>query len=124
MGLTILERAFRGPGPDALVGALADTTGVDMISITTPVDPTGRRVLFRAVDSVLANSSFEPFGLVGLETMAVGGIATTGCTGEDYAMPGRNSLVLQTDDPREFIALYRRLREDPAEISAMRRAGR
>ena len=39
-------------------------------------------------------------------------------------MPGRNSLVLQTDDPREFIALYRRLREDPAEVAAMRRAGR
>lgn len=124
LGLTISERRLRGPGPDALVDALGETAGVDMVSITSPVDPTGRRVLFRGVDSVLANSSFEPFGLVGLETMAVGGIATTGCTGEDYALPGRNSLVLQTDDPREFIALYRRLREDPAEIAAMRRAGR
>jgi glycosyltransferase involved in cell wall biosynthesis len=124
IGLAISERPLHGSGPDALVDALSDTSGVDVVSITTPVDPTGRRVLFRGVDSVLANSSFEPFGLVGLETMAVGGIATTGCTGEDYALPGRNSLVLQTDDPREFIALYRRLRQDPAEIAAMRRAGR
>jgi glycosyltransferase involved in cell wall biosynthesis len=123
-GLVVVERALRGPGPDALVEALTATAGVDMVSITSPVDPAARRVLFRGVDSVLANSSFEPFGLVGLETMAVGGIATTGCTGEDYALPGRNSLVLQTDDPREFIALYRRLREDPAEITAMRKAGR
>jgi len=123
-GLVISERRLRSAGPDALVDAMAETAGVDIVSITSPVDPTARRVLFRSVDSVLANSSFEPFGLVGLETMAVGGIATTGCTGEDYALPGRNSLVLQTDDPREFIALYRRLREDPAEITAMRRAGR
>lgn len=124
VGLTISERPLREQGPDGLIDALADTAGVDMVSITSPVDPAARRVLFRGVDSVLANSSFEPFGLVGLETMAVGGIATTGCTGEDYALPGRNSIVLQTDDPREFIALYRRLREDPAEIAAMRRAGR
>ena len=123
-GLVISERALRGPGPDALADALTDTGGIDVVSITTPVDPTGRRVLFRSVDSVLANSRFEPFGLVGLETMAVGGIATTGCTGEDYALPGRNSLVLHTDDPREFIALYGRLRENPGEVAAMRRAGR
>jgi glycosyltransferase involved in cell wall biosynthesis len=123
-GLAILDRALDAPGPDALVDALTDSGDVDVVNITTPVDPGARRVLFRGVDAVLANSSFEPFGLVGLETMAVGGIATTGCTGEDYALAGRNSLVLQTDDPREFIALYRRLREDPNEIEAMRKAGR
>jgi glycosyltransferase involved in cell wall biosynthesis len=123
-GLSVVDRTLRRPGPESLVEALTESQGVDVVNITTPVDPSARRVLFRGVDAVLANSSFEPFGLVGLETMAVGGIATTGCTGEDYALAGRNSLVLQTDDPREFIALYRRLREDPAEIDAMRKAGR
>jgi glycosyltransferase involved in cell wall biosynthesis len=123
-GLAIVDRTLPRPGPDALVDAMTETGGVDVVNIKTTVDPSARRVLFRGVDAVLANSSFEPFGLVGLETMAVGGIATTGCTGEDYALPGRNSLVLQTDDPREFIALYRRLREDPTEIDAMRKAGR
>ena len=123
-GLAVVDRSLGRPGPESLVEALTETHGVDVVNITTPVDPSARRVLFRGVDAVLANSSFEPFGLVGLETMAVGGIATTGCTGEDYALAGRNSLVLQTDDPREFIALYRRLREDPAEIDAMRKAGR
>lgn len=123
-GLVVAERTLERPGPAALAAALTGTSGIDILSITTPVDPTARRTLFRAVDSVLANSSFEPFGLVGLETMAVGGIAVTGCTGEDYASPGRNALVLQTEDPREFIALYRRLREDPAEVAQMRKAGR
>jgi len=42
---------------------------------------------------VLADSVHEPFGLVGLEAMAVRGLACTGGTGEDYAEPGRNALV-------------------------------
>ena len=66
--------------------------------------------LFRSTDAVLANSGHEPFGLVGLEAMAAGGIACTGCSGEDYAVPGQNALVLETGEPREFMSLYRQLR--------------
>jgi glycosyltransferase involved in cell wall biosynthesis len=73
---------------------------------------------------VLANSEHEPFGLVGLETMAAGGIACTGCSGEDYAIAGQNALVLETADPREFVGLFKRLRSNPAEASALRRSGR
>ncbi|HXK25359.1 MAG TPA: glycosyltransferase, partial [Myxococcota bacterium] len=80
-------------------------------------------VLFRGVDAVLANSRREPFGLVGLETMAAGGLACTGCTGEDYALPGQNALVLETEDPGEFVRLFQRLRGRPDEARAMRRAG-
>ena len=32
--------------------------------------------------------------------MAVAGVACTGCSGEDYAVPGYNALVLETNDPR------------------------
>ena len=88
------------------------------------MDPEARRVLFRASDVVLANSSHEPFGLVGLEAMAAGGIACTGCSGEDYAVGGQNALVLQTDDPGEFVELFRPLLENPDQLTAMRRAGR
>ena len=38
--------------------------------------------------------------------MAVGGVACTGCSGEDYAVPGRNALVLETNDPQEFLRLF------------------
>ena len=62
---------------------------------------------------MLANSGHEPFGLVGLETMAVGGVACTGCSGEDYAVPGYNALVLETNDPREFTALFSELHANP-----------
>jgi glycosyltransferase involved in cell wall biosynthesis len=73
---------------------------------------------------VLANSSHEPFGLVGLEAMAAGGLACTGCTGEDYAVPGRNALVLETNRPEEFMGLFSRLRNAPGQARAMRQAGR
>jgi hypothetical protein len=56
--------------------------------------------------------------------MAAGGIACTGISGEDYAVPGRNALVLQTPDPHEFLGLFRRLEVHPAEREAMRREGR
>jgi ribosome-associated translation inhibitor RaiA len=55
--------------------------------------------------------------------MAVGGLACTGCSGEDYAIPGYNALVLETDDPQEFIGLYSQLRTNPALERAIRRAG-
>ena len=82
-----------------------------------------RRVLFRSTDAVLANSGHEPFGLVGLEAMAAGGITCTGCSGEDYAVPGQNALVLETGEPREFMSLYRRLRGREDEVRRLRRAG-
>ena len=95
-----------------------------MISLRSPLELESRRVLFHASDAVLANSRHEPFGLVGLETMAVGGIACTGCSGEDYAVSGHNALVMETTDPREFLGLFGELRANPALEQAIRRAGR
>ena len=63
-------------------------------------------------------------GIVGLETMAAGRIACTGCSGEEYAVPGQNAMVLETNDPREFLAMFQRLRTHPREAQALRRAGR
>jgi glycosyltransferase involved in cell wall biosynthesis len=83
-----------------------------------------RRVLFRSAEAVLANSIHEPFGLVGLETMAAGGLACTGATGEDYAVPGQNAVVLETGDPGEFLSWLQRLRAHPDQGRSIRRAGR
>jgi glycosyltransferase involved in cell wall biosynthesis len=107
-----------------MLDILESTDEVDIISLRSPLEPESRRVLFHASDVVLANSRHEPFGLVGLETMAVGGVACTGCSGEDYAVPGRNALVMETTDPREFLGLFGELRANPAVERALRRAGR
>jgi len=123
LGLSVTSREAGG-GVHGLIGALDNVRGVDVVQLRSHVGPDARRVLFRAADVVLANSQHEPFGLVGLEAMAVGGIAATGCSGEDYAMAGHNALVLRTGEPDEFVGLYSPLRAGRGELSAMRRAGK
>jgi glycosyltransferase involved in cell wall biosynthesis len=116
---TSVETGVRG-----LLHSMAALQEVDIVNLRSPLDVSGRRVLFCGSAAVLANSSHEPFGLVGLETMAVGGVACTGSTGEDYVVPGLNALVLETADPQEFIALFGELRANPDLERAVRRAGR
>lgn len=123
-GLRVAERHAADTGPAGLVRQLDGLDHVDVVNLRSPVDPEARRTLFQAADAVLANSGHEPFGLVGLETMAAGGVACTGCSGEDYAVPGRNALVLQTANPLEFVGMFRRLRSHPDEERALRDAGR
>jgi glycosyltransferase involved in cell wall biosynthesis len=124
LGLRVAQRTQITTTMQGLSTALEHSQDVDVLNLMSHVDPHGRRALFRASDVVLANSTREPFGLVGLETMAAGGIACTGYTGEDYAMSGRNAIVLQTDDPAEFVELYARVRDNPDYEHSMRRAGR
>lgn len=122
--LRVVERRASQSGVRGLIQALEGAHEVDVINLQSPIDPDSRRVLFRSSHAVLANSKHEPFGLVGLETMAAGGVACTGCSGEDYAVPGQNALVLETSDPSEFVALFGELKSNPVEEKAMRRAGR
>lgn len=123
-GLRVVERTWCEPGPKGLLDAVRDVGDADVVNLRSHVDADARRVLFRGAEAVLANSGHEPFGLVGLETMAAGGVACTGCSGEDYAVPGQNALVLETGDPGEFLGLFHRLRSDQAASERIRRAGR
>jgi len=123
-GLRVVERSARRPGVEGLIEALSEPGDAAVVHLRSHVDADARRVLFRASDAVLANSGHEPFGLVGLEAMAAGGLACTGCSGEDYAVPGHNALVLETGDPREFVGLFSAVRESPDHARALRRRGR
>ncbi|MEX2154441.1 MAG: glycosyltransferase [Gemmatimonadaceae bacterium] len=98
--------------------------GADVISLGFGVTPDLARTLFAAADGVLANSVSEPFGLVGLEAMAAGGIAYTGGTGEDYAIAGHNAIVLQTLDPNEIVAYWDDLSSSPEHTARLRREAR
>ena len=122
-GLRVVERASPTPGVRGLLQAMEGLHTADIVSLRTALDPESCRVLFRGSAAVLANSGHEPFGLVGLETMAAGGVACTGCTGEDYSIPGHNALVLETTDPWEFVSLFGGLHANPVRERALRRAG-
>ena len=98
--------------------------GADVISLRFGVSAALARALYAAADGVLANSISEPFGLVGLETMAAGGVPFTGGTGEDYAIQGRNAIVLETLDPREIVTRWNELSTSPQLGARLRRAAR
>lgn len=98
--------------------------GVDIINLRFAVNTLLARKLFAASDAVLANSIYEPFGLVGLEAMAAGGMIYTGGTGEDYAVDGRNAVVLQTLEPSEIATRWEDLHATPARATRIRRAAR
>jgi len=104
--------------------ALHDSCQADVIDIKFHLPQDFLRIIYRASDAVLANSGHEPFGIVGLETMAAGGIAFTGSTGEDYAIPYHNAFVLETSDPREIEGYLMYLRECPDEGARIRSEAR
>ena len=81
-------------------------------------------LFYTAADAVLANSGHEPFGLVGLEVMAASGIAFVGSTGEDYAIPFLNGVVIDSGDPTEITIALDQLRNHPDAGTQMRQEAR
>jgi glycosyltransferase involved in cell wall biosynthesis len=110
----------------AFLAGLGETmrSEVDVVNLSFGVSPSLGRTLYAAADGVLANSVSEPFGLVGLEAMAAGGIAYTGGTGEDYAVAGRNAVVLETLDPGEIVARWTEMASSPESMARLRRSAR
>lgn len=124
LGLRVVERTQPDPGPSGLLECLEGVGEADVVSLRASLAPSACRLLFRGSASVLADSAHEPFGLVGLEAMAVGGLACTGGTGEDYADPGRNALVFRDEEPGEIAAVLGHLRRWPEAERALRTRGR
>jgi glycosyltransferase involved in cell wall biosynthesis len=108
----------------ALVKLLRESRDADVVNMTSFLDDAMLLAIYPSVDAVLANSGHEPFGLVGLEVMAAGGIPVTGSTGEDYAEAYRNAVVLETDDPLEIVTELSVLKERPKLVAEIRRRGR
>lgn len=74
----------------------------DILNLMFPIPRSFMQVIYQASDVVLANSTHEPFGLVGLEAMAAGAVVFTGCSGEDYANHMYNAIVLDTSSAEEI----------------------
>lgn len=102
-GLTVQRVALGANASPKDVAAALQAVEADVAFLDFFVSEPALRALYGAADGVLANSEKEPFGLVGLEVMGAGGIAFVGRTGEDYAIPYGNSVVVQSDDPRELL---------------------
>jgi glycosyltransferase involved in cell wall biosynthesis len=124
LGLTVKETRTKGNTFEDYFQAIGGDGRADILNIRFHCPQEFLRLIYHASDAVLANSGHEPFGLVGLETMAAEGIAFTGGTGEDYAIPFYNSIVLETPDPKEIEAYVMHLEEHPGEKERIRKAAR
>lgn len=126
LGLRVrdVELGDVAPTTASVVSALQVVGEADIYNLRFFVPPAVGRICYAAADATLANSGHEPFGLVGLEVMAAGGIAFTGATGEDYAICFENAVTLETDDPDELVGSLLHLQQSPAHQLQIRRAGR
>lgn len=106
------------------IEALATLPRGDIYNVQTFMSDELISLFYAGADAVLANSGHEPFGLVGLEVMAAGGIAFVGATGEDYAVPWLNAVVVDSDDPTEISIGLQYLRDHPTVSERMRQEAR
>ncbi len=125
LGLRVKDVQAKCESIEDYLKAIAENAGgADLLNIKFHCPQDFLRVVFHAGDAVLANSGREPFGLVGLEAMAAGGIAFTGSTGEDYAISFYNSIVLETSDPKEIESYVMFLISHKEEEERVRKAAR
>ena len=124
LGLKVKETFFQAWPRSDYLATLRHAAPADVLVVTSHIPLDFSRILYRAADAVLANSRHEPFGLVGLEAMAAGGMALTGCTGEDYTISLVNAIVLETADPGEIEDYVLYLRDHPDESDCIRQAAR
>jgi glycosyltransferase involved in cell wall biosynthesis len=104
----------------ALAAVAPAASGV--VEVASPVASAPLRALYAASDAVLANTGFEPFGLVGLEAMATRSIVVTGSTGEDYLVPFQNGFALDTDDAAEIVGCFDWMRRSRGREASLRAA--
>jgi glycosyltransferase involved in cell wall biosynthesis len=124
LGLMVKEARAKGDTFEDYFEAIARAGTADIVNLKFHLPQEFLRIVYHGADAVLANSGHEPFGLVGLEAMAAGGIAFIGSTGEDYAIPFHNCIVLETSDPKEIEVYMMYLEEYPEEKERIRRAAR
>ena len=118
--------AWQQPVQDAadIAVALADTEAAPVVDLQTFLPDAVVPQIYAASTAVLANSGHEPFGLVGLEAMAAGGVALVGATGEEYARSYANAVVVESDDGVEVASAVRGLVERPQLATRLRAAAR
>jgi glycosyltransferase involved in cell wall biosynthesis len=120
LGLTWANVKVSGHKFDEILEALRQHRYADILELHFFVPEELLRTIYAAADAVLANSGHEPFGLVGLEVMATGGIAFTGATGEEYAQSFHNAVVVDSDNALEMAVYITSLQHHQAERDRIR----
>jgi len=120
LGLRVVPLANRMDDVPSLVRTLKDNADADIWNLTAFLPDDLLPILYASATATLANSGHEPFGLVGLEAMASGGVAFVGATGEEYAEPFKNAIVIETEEAAEIVAYVAHLAEHPENARNLR----
>jgi glycosyltransferase involved in cell wall biosynthesis len=115
---------IRRPTIEDCIELLRQNIHADVLNLSFFLPEEFVRLLYATTAATMANSGHEPFGLVGLEVMAAGGVAVVGSTGEDYAISLQNALVTETADPGELVEYLLEVRHNPDLADRLRQAGR
>jgi glycosyltransferase involved in cell wall biosynthesis len=113
LGLTVIDVGGRPQTWPEALGAIQAAGPADMVNLRFSMSQSMLHVFYAAADFVLANSKHEPFGLVGLEAMAAGGVVLTGPTGETYSSDREGAIALDTEQPGELVLTIENLRDHP-----------
>jgi glycosyltransferase involved in cell wall biosynthesis len=124
LGLVIKDIEARRPTLEECLQLMRDAGEADIYNLRFFLPTEFVRTCYAAADATLANSGHEPFGLVGLEVMAAGGVAFTGSTGEDYAVSFENAVALETEDPEEIVGYLLHMQQHPDERQKICVAGK
>lgn len=123
LGLVVQEVSDHPESWEEALEVIRARGAADVYNLRFSMSPSMLRIFYAAADFVLANSKHEPFGLVGLEAMAAGGVAITGCTGETYSMDGAGAIALDSENVSELVHVIEFLLDHPQRSQAIRLAG-
>lgn len=124
LGLDVADWDDRIESAGDVARSLAQTGTAAIVNLRRFLPESVLPAISLASAAVLANSGHEPFGLVGLEAMAAGGVAVVGATGEEYAHPYGNAIVVETAEGTELASALGGLVERPELSRRLRAAGR
>ncbi|MFC1913915.1 glycosyltransferase [Chloroflexota bacterium] len=98
--------------------ALARASTSDIFNFDFPIPLSLLSLLYRASDVVLTNSGYDPFGLVGMESMAAGAIVFTSHKADGIARHMSNAVVLDkyTAEEIQFYVSYLRMHPGKREM--------
>lgn len=122
LGLVVREVSDQPEGWHDAQEAIRAAGSADVYDLRFSMSQSMLRNFYAAADFVLANSKHEPFGLVGLEAMAAGGVAITGCTGETYSVDGCGAIALDSENASELVHVIEFLLDHPKRYQEIRRA--
>ncbi|HEY8677558.1 MAG TPA: glycosyltransferase family 4 protein [Candidatus Dormibacteraeota bacterium] len=119
-GLRVVPLSTRVDDVAGLARVLKENPDADIWNVTAFLPDDLLPAIYASATATLANSGHEPFGLVGLEAMASGGVAFVGATGEEYAEAFTNAIVIETDDAAEIVAYVTNLADHPENARNLR----